>query len=459
MTRMLDQTSLLIGRGSGCDWILHDADRILSGQHCRVSWIDGQYVLTDTSANGVFHNHAAEPVGRGCSVVLADGDLLALGDYEMLVGIGNPPPTDVRNVLGDSDFGAPLTPTLALSSSGGSAGAQRGIDLGYGCAAAEADHVPALVESVALALPAAATREASAPIPDGGLDDLMALLSDANFLSGGTGSPVVATHQTLDAPAADKRAAGLDESRFDGDADAPAQLEPRTELPPTGPAVPIQIMAGTPSANLLSVFLDAAGLPDATGAIPDAVAAMRVAGAIYRQTVEGLCTLLAVRNQVKSEFRIERTVIGSRDNNPLKFSADVTRTAQQLLQPPLPGFLPAEEAVGRSFRDIQQHELAASIGMQSALSALLRRFDPDALKTRLDRQSLLASFVPAARRARYWELYEALYQEIAAEAESDFQSLFGREFAHAYERQIRAMSDPYAPASAGPEPCSEGEIP
>lgn len=463
MTRTLDRSSLVIGRGSGCDWILHDADRILSGQHCRVSWIDGQYILTDTSSNGVFHNHAAEPVGRGGSVVLADGDSLMLGDYEMVVAIGRPPPADVQDVLGESDFGDPPPPSFPSFSVADDARMQRGGDLEYGypaagVVAAEPDHIPALHESFAAVRPAAATPNDATP-PPGGVDDFMALLSDANFLSGGAETAAATPSWTPDAPASDGFPSGLDEPLCTIGADAPAQPEPRAEPLPAVPAIPASAVAGHPSADLLAVFLDAAGLPAAAGTTPDPVAAMRVAGTVYRQTVEGLCALLAMRSQVKSEFRIERTIIGSRDNNPLKFSTDAMRTAQQLLQQPLPGFLPAEEAVRRSFRDIQQHELAASIGMQSALSALLRRFDPDALKERLDRQSLLASFVPAARRARYWELYEALYQEIAAEAESDFQSLFGREFAQAYERQIRAMSGPDAPASAGPEPHSEGESP
>ncbi|MES2697733.1 MAG: type VI secretion system-associated FHA domain protein, partial [Verrucomicrobiota bacterium] len=36
--------------------------------------------------------------------------------------------------------------------------------------------------------------------------------------------------------------------------------------------------------------------------------------------------------------------------------------------------------------------------------------------------------VPAARKARLWELFNSLYGEVAREAEDDFQRLFGQAF-------------------------------
>ena len=47
--------------------------------------------------------------------------------------------------------------------------------------------------------------------------------------------------------------------------------------------------------------------------------------------------------------------------------------------------------------------------------------------------------MPAARKARTWELFCATYGEIVREAEDDFQSVFGREFARAYDAQMRKL--------------------
>ncbi len=43
----------LIGRSEDCDWYLPDPQRVLSGQHARISYSEGDYFLTDLSSNGV----------------------------------------------------------------------------------------------------------------------------------------------------------------------------------------------------------------------------------------------------------------------------------------------------------------------------------------------------------------------------------------------------------------------
>ncbi|KTT59281.1 hypothetical protein SB8_05270 [Pseudomonas oryzihabitans] len=43
----------LIGRSEDCDWYLPDPQRVLSGQHARISYSEGDYFLTDLSSNGI----------------------------------------------------------------------------------------------------------------------------------------------------------------------------------------------------------------------------------------------------------------------------------------------------------------------------------------------------------------------------------------------------------------------
>ncbi|MBB4286253.1 type VI secretion system-associated FHA domain protein TagH [Roseospira goensis] len=86
-TRGLESGSLTIGRGPDNDWILADPQRHLSKQHCEIAFTGSDFVLTDTSTNGVFINGAVAPVGRGSSVVLAQGDVMRLGEYELRAAI------------------------------------------------------------------------------------------------------------------------------------------------------------------------------------------------------------------------------------------------------------------------------------------------------------------------------------------------------------------------------------
>ena len=210
---------------------------------------------------------------------------------------------------------------------------------------------------------------------------------------------------------------------------------PAAEPPP--PVAPSQ--AG--SAELLAAFLAGAELEP--GDLPggDAEETMRIVGAAFREMVQGLHETLLARSEIKSEFRLERTMIRPQENNPLKFSPTVDEALRALLKGGASGgaYLGPVPAVREGFKDLQAHQIAVMAGMQTALAALLRRFDPEHLEKRLKRQSVLDSILPAARKAKYWELYEDLYKQIAAEAEDDFQSLFGREFAGAYESQVKKL--------------------
>ncbi|MEI6560224.1 MAG: FHA domain-containing protein [Rhodospirillaceae bacterium] len=52
-TRSFSGAEVSIGRATGNDWVLADADRNLSRRHCVIRFVQGQYWLEDTSANGV----------------------------------------------------------------------------------------------------------------------------------------------------------------------------------------------------------------------------------------------------------------------------------------------------------------------------------------------------------------------------------------------------------------------
>ena len=79
-----------IGRSSDNEWVLEDPERFISSQHSKISFENGQYYLTDLSTNGTFQNGSAEPIGKGNTIKLNDGDKFALGDYEFLTSVWQP---------------------------------------------------------------------------------------------------------------------------------------------------------------------------------------------------------------------------------------------------------------------------------------------------------------------------------------------------------------------------------
>ncbi len=79
-----------IGRSSDNTWVLEDPERFISSQHSQISYENGQYYITDLSTNGTFSNGASEPIGKGNTIQLNDGDKFALGDYEFQASVWQP---------------------------------------------------------------------------------------------------------------------------------------------------------------------------------------------------------------------------------------------------------------------------------------------------------------------------------------------------------------------------------
>ncbi|MGF1446259.1 MAG: type VI secretion system-associated FHA domain protein TagH [Pikeienuella sp.] len=229
-------------------------------------------------------------------------------------------------------------------------------------------------------------------------------------------------------------------------ASAPAPAAPRDAARPAAAQHPSQPGAVSASAagsagsggDAARAFLRAAG----GGAVPVSDAeleeTMARLGAAFGIMVSGMREVLMTRKSIKDEFRLSQTQIQAGGNNPLKFSVSPEQAIGALIRPAVPGYLPADAAAKEALKDIKAHEIAVITGMQAALKAILVRLDPAALVARLEREGGLLDML-SGKKARYWEVYEELYGQISREAEDDFQTLFGREFARAYEEQLKKL--------------------
>jgi type VI secretion system protein len=204
-------------------------------------------------------------------------------------------------------------------------------------------------------------------------------------------------------------------------------------MPDRRSEVPEVVPAGADVRAAWAAFLDGAGMAGSRVDERDPEAALRAAGAIFRTMADGIREILISRAAIKGEMRITQTMIRARGNNALKFAATADDAVAALLTSDRPGYMTPLAATREAFADIKSHELAVVAGMQAALLALLRRFDPVALEERLTAGPLDA-VLPHARKARYWDAFRQTYGEISREAEDDFQSVFGRSFAETYRR-------------------------
>jgi FHA domain-containing protein len=232
-----------------------------------------------------------------------------------------------------------------------------------------------------------------------------------------------------------------------------AQLARPVQEAPSSPAAAVQLAPGsTHSAaevdgrELWAAFCEGAGVNIDLPLTPEL---MRAVGNLLRNAVEGTLRLMEVRRMTKHELRAQVTVIRSRDNNPLKFSPDAQVALEQLLKPPVRGFLPGPAAMTDAMHDLVGHSIGTMAGTRAALEGVLDRFAPSELESKLAGRSLLDSVFPAKRQARLWNLYLQKFEAIRVEAKDDFESLFGKAFVAAYEQQLdRLESEKPAAARA-----------
>jgi type VI secretion system FHA domain protein len=166
-------------------------------------------------------------------------------------------------------------------------------------------------------------------------------------------------------------------------------------------------------------------------AVADPAATMEQIGLVMRELVAGLRRALIARAAVKGEFRIEQTMISARGNNPLKFAADDDDALASLVGGARRTTMPPPAAVAEALRDLRLHELATMSAMQAAVRALIASLDPAAIRQAAEAGGLN---LPLQRKARAWDAYAALHARVSRSLADDFDSVFGKNFARAYEQ-------------------------
>jgi len=219
----------------------------------------------------------------------------------------------------------------------------------------------------------------------------------------------------------------------------PMRSEPEPEPAPAPAAKPVQ-PAPAASRAAVAAFLEGAGLSHLEVSDADAEAFLRDTGAIVRASVEGLIGLLLARSELKKEMRAEdRTMVASRDNNPLKLMTDPREAMSYLFdaRERISGaFLPPVQAVQDACDDIRVHEIALMAGMRAAFQGALKRFDPQLIEREADKQK--GSF-SLNKKVKLWDAFVAHHEKLSRDAEDDLLKVFGREFLGTYMAQVRRL--------------------
>lgn len=160
---------------------------------------------------------------------------------------------------------------------------------------------------------------------------------------------------------------------------------------------------------------------------------------LLKQSIAGLQQSLRTRSELKSELRLAQTHVSGAHNNPLKRPIDASAALDVLLQPHTPGQLPAGQAVSRAFHDLQAHQVALLSASRAAIRGSLEYFSPQQLTLRFERDDKPLFATAGSRWRAYGRYHQALRQN-----DDWSERLLARDFAQAYEEQIRLISTLHA---------------
>ncbi len=413
-----------IGRGQDNEWVVPDPERHLSKRHCRLVYSVGDWELHDLSSNGTFLNRASDPLGKGTAEKLRNGDRIRFGLYEIEVIIDEDAegaaPDRGRSLASlrpdDAAMREPLTPRADLRPYNNDAG-----------------------------------PDARMPQSGSILDAPNSPILPPDFDPLAPNQEPFAGTQPDHAPALEsafRPPAPVAIIPDDWDVAAPAGVRPQTARPPQPPR-PVEEAAPAPAprpeplprapaaadSGLAAAFLRGVGI-EAT--LPDPEQAFERLGAATRATVSGLRQTLMARASIKDEFRIEQTMIRATGNNPLKFSLDDDDALATLLGTGRRTGMGAAEAITEAFDDLRMHELATVSAMQAAVRVLLAQFEPESIEHKVESSAL--QIHPAQKKARAWDAFVRLHKSVTQALSDDFDSVFGKAFARAYEEAIDKLT-------------------
>lgn len=494
--------SLTIGRGDENDLVLPDPDRMLSKRHCAIEDHNGNVIVVDFSTNGTFLNYGKlalgatptplndgdilsigpyevvvnilsdqaierladplmeDPVSHGlASNAPSTADLLDApgdgGDFlddlldgrDGLVGPGSVDREDLGDdgllpPLGDDDLLPPTEDPFA--GQGASTGMHAPSAQDHFAAPRTTGGVSAIPDdwdedflaptppSAPMSIPAAPIGTPQNPFAETS-DTVQSAVVPENFDLGDPAIPEPAN--TPPQPSAEPTRLEMAEPEHAAAAAAPAAIE-NAPSPVESPVA----MAAASGANdeAARAFLKSLGAEDVELKDQELTSTLSRMGHVLRIMIEGVREILMTRTSIKSEFRIDQTMIQAGGNNPLKFSISPEQAVEAMVKPKAKGYLDATEATTQALQDVKAHEVAMITGMEAALKGVLSRLDPKVLEDKIVVKGAFSSLIKS-KKARYWEVYEDMYAEISDQAENDFHELFAKEFAKAYQDQLNKL--------------------
>jgi len=383
-TVVFGATGGTIGRAADNDWVLPDQRRYVSSHHARVQCRNGKFLLADLSTNGVYVNDSDKPIGKQGLYALQNGDMIRIGEYEMLVAVDSN-----IEVLQPEE-----SAIIALDVAGG--------------------------------IPAEARRTTEEDI--GASLELEMLLQGQNsasdsFRAVNAFGQAVPTPYTATRDTTMRRQAEEVSRRMARLAAAARQREKQ------GPAL-YDVQTG------LAAFCRGAGINVDQLPADAQTRMLHLAGQLLREGLLGLKDLDRYHGEARNRHRIELPP----DSGSQAFSLDegtIDDLVTGLLASHDSRRLDAVQWLRERFQEAKAHEDLSAAATRAAFVEFMDRLDPAELEARFER-ALKRGKLSGNHRAQYWDLYAEFYRNVTEMPADQLPHVFVEAFARSYLDAVKS---------------------
>jgi type VI secretion system FHA domain protein len=388
---VLGANSATIGRAPSNDWVLPDPQRYVSARHARIAWRNGQYFVEDLSTNGVFVNEDERPVGKDLARQLCSGDVLRVGEYQLVVAVEEDPNQSAAQPAAAPDVPAAVPKSI---------GELRTVDR-----TSQPDLGSALDLGELLV---------SDPSFSGGLQAVSAF---GQSVAASTAQVFAETSPGLDDEAVARRIARLARA---------AQRNPKNRA--SLPAL-FDVQSG------LAAFCRGAGIDNERLPADAQTRMMHLAGQLLREALVGLKDLERARNEIRNRFRIDIQADAD-DPRPQLAGSAIEELLLNLLNQHETRQIDAVQWLRETVDTAKAHEAASALALRAAFIEFVDRLDPAELEARFERATKRGK-LRGDGRAGYWDLYAQFYRGLIEMPADHLPHTYVEAFAKAYKDALK----------------------
>lgn len=427
-SKLFGVTGGRIGRAQDNDWILPDPDRYVSSHHCKIVFRAGQWILEDTSTNGVFINGSDMPSSMNGPYSLTNGDRLRLGEYELAVSI------DEHNDFSSDDSGQiPIPSRIARTGNSPAMSDDLGEELDLTdllrdpAPAADHDNFD-WADSAADAPVATASAQAVAAVPAAAKPSRPATAATR---------PAPATKPTSIESLLEALGGG-DASRGTKPDDWQMQTRPydrntMTALTQNSTSRRRSIDGDMEIGSGFEAFCRGAGIDPSALPADAQNTLLALAGQMVREVALGLMDAHKGRADLKHRLRLPVPTTAPNDpHNPLKTASSVDEAVLKLLDPHATRQLGPVDAIRESFAEHRTHQAALVTAIHAGVDELMKGLEPRDLQERFDRGLKRGALLGATNKMKYWDLFTEFFQVVNQRNEQGLPALFSEELARTY---------------------------